>query len=143
VLVLQDRAEVVIGEPAGQRRSAERLVDRGGAVQLGERDRFGHLRPDPSRPGGSRLDQPRRRAVADGQERRLGRVSSVWCPLPRHSAAAGMIGRVMLVADLRAAPLPARVTGDLPRAGGRVDDGDHRACQVFCVRQFVLVIGGG
>ena len=37
-----------------------------------------------------------------------------------------MVGRVMLVADLRAAALPAPVPGDLPRAVGRVDDGDDQ-----------------
>ena len=47
------------------------------------------------------------------------------CPLPGHSRAAGVVGRVMLVAELRAAPLAAEVTGDLPRAVP-VDDGDDQ-----------------
>jgi hypothetical protein len=35
-LVVQDRGQVVVGEPAGQRGRAEGLVDCGHAVQFGQ-----------------------------------------------------------------------------------------------------------
>ena len=47
---------------------AEGLVDRGEAVQLGQRDRLGHLRAHPGSTGGGGLAQPLRRARPDGQD---------------------------------------------------------------------------
>jgi hypothetical protein len=81
LLVGQDRGQVIVSEAAGQRRSAESLIDRGGAVEFGEGDGLGHLRPHPGGAGCGGLDEPRRGAVPDGQERGLGRIAGVWGPL--------------------------------------------------------------
>jgi hypothetical protein len=60
--------EVTVTEPAVARASLQCLVDRSGAVQLGEVDRLGHLATDPRGAfrGGSL--QPPLRAFADGKE---------------------------------------------------------------------------
>ena len=107
LLVGQDRGQVVVGEPAGQRRGAQRLVDGGRAVQLGERDRFGHLRAHPGCAGRGGLDQPclPRRRRWPGTLPRPG-----W--LRRGVRSPGTRGRrdgrrVVLVADLWSAALPA------------------------------------
>jgi transposase InsO family protein len=57
-LVGQDADQVVLGEPAGDRCRPQCLVDLGGRVQLGQRDRFGHLRPDRPGSGRSGLERP-------------------------------------------------------------------------------------
>ena len=46
-LVGEDAGQVAVGEPAVAGAPLERVVDRPGAVELGQVDRFGHLAPDP------------------------------------------------------------------------------------------------
>ena len=70
-LVAGDGQQVTIGEPAGQRRGAQRGIDGGRPGQRGQLDRLGHLRPDPGRARGGGLGQPGPGAVADRQERFL------------------------------------------------------------------------
>lgn len=123
LLVGQDRGQVLVSEPAGQRRGAQRLIDSGRAVQFGERHRFGHLGAHPRRAGRGGLYQPGGRAVADGQKRRLGRVGGFGGAVPGQCATPGMITGVMGVADLGSPTLPARMAGDLDRAAV-LDDGD-------------------
>jgi hypothetical protein len=81
--VVGDGGQVAVGEPARDRRQAERRVDPVGADHGGQLDRAGHLRPDADRAGSGGLGEPPLRAVADGQERGLGLGPRPWPGLAR------------------------------------------------------------
>ena len=121
--VVDDRGQIAVGEPAGDRRQAERRVDPVRADHGGQLDRAGHLRADPLRAGGGGLGQPPLRAVTDSQERGLG-----FGPRPRPRLARPVparVVRVVLVADGRAARHRQTVPGDLGRAPAGAG-GDHQ-----------------
>ena len=112
------RAGDARGSPrARPRRSArprprpERLLDRVGAVELGEIDGFGHLAPEPRPRRRPPRRQPRARARPDLQERGLGRALRLRDALQR----AGRLGRVVLVLDARAPRRRQPVARDLAR----------------------------
>jgi hypothetical protein len=109
-LVGQDRQQVAVAEAARQRRGAQRLVDHAGAVELGQRDGLGHLAAHPASAGRGGLDQPGAGAVADGEERLLGRGLGPGGPLAWWPGAL----RVVLVGQHGVAALPTPVPGDLP-----------------------------
>jgi hypothetical protein len=111
-LVGQDRQQVAVAEPARQR-----LVDHAGAVELGQRDRLGHLAAHPARASG-------------GASTSHARAPS---PMPRNACSAAVRAcgvrspgalRVVLVGQDGLAALPTPVPGDLPGAVV-VDHGDH------------------
>ena len=108
-LVGQDCHQVAVGEPLDGRRRAQRAVDFGGAVQFGQGDCVGHLRPDVPDPCLSCFLQPERRSRPDGQELRFGRGGRLGDPL-----VAGALW-VVRVVDARVARRGAGVPGDLDR----------------------------
>ncbi len=110
-LVVQDGSQVAVVEPAGQRHGPKRLVDRADLVELGERDRLGHLGADPAGAGGGGLQQPLPGTLAKGQERGLLGTAGPGLAFQRARRA----GRVVLVRQLRAARGRAGMPGDLGR----------------------------
>ena len=115
----KDRQQVTVAEPARQRRSPQRLVDRAGAMQLGKRDRLGQLAANPRRARRSRLDQPGAGAVPMAKNACSAAAWACGGPLARWSGAL----RVVRLAQHRLATLTARVPGDLSGTG-LVDHGD-------------------
>jgi hypothetical protein len=63
--VVQDRGEVILGEPARDSGQAQRLVDLLGAQRAGQLDSLGHLGADPSGAGGAGLGQPAVRTLTE------------------------------------------------------------------------------
>jgi hypothetical protein len=124
-LVGQDHRQVLIVEAPGQRGGPEGLVDRGEAVQLGQRHGLGHLGAHPSSARRGGLAQPLRGAGPDGQERLLGRAARPGDPVTGHRPPRGVAVGVVLVADLRAAAPSPLVAGDFAGPVLGLDDGDH------------------
>ncbi|WP_426502606.1 hypothetical protein ACPPVO_33865 [Dactylosporangium sp. McL0621] len=76
--LVEDRYEVVVGEPAGDRGQPEGLVDRARAERGKQLDGLVHLRLDPGRATGASLDQPPAGAFTQSEERNLLRRSGPW-----------------------------------------------------------------
>ncbi len=115
----EDAREIPVGEPARASARLQRPVDFLGSVQLGEVDRLGELAPQPLRPRRGGLDQPALRGRADLKERLLLGALSARPALKRTRR----LGRIVLIADRRAARCGQRVAGDLrrPAVGVHVD----------------------
>src|SRR6266536_6166326 len=121
--VVQDRGEVVLGEPARDGGQAQRLVDLPGAEDTGQLDGLGHLGADPGGAGGAGLDQPAVRTLAEPKEGDL--LGGAWSGLGRvDPAAAGMVG-VVLVGDARSAWRGQPVAAQLLQAVGTAADDDQ------------------
>ena len=103
--------QVIVGEPAGDRRQPESMVDLCGADHGGELDCAGHLGADPLRPGCAASHQPPGRALAQRQERDLPGGPGPGAGLPR--PVPGRAARVMLIADPRVTRRGQQVAGDL------------------------------
>ena len=121
--MVQDRGEVVLGEPARDGGQAQRLVDLPGAEDTGQLNGLGHLGADPGGAGGAGLDQPAVRTLAEPKEGDL--LNGAWSGLGRvDMAAAGMVG-VVLVGDARSAWRGQPVAAQLLQAVGTAADDDQ------------------
>jgi len=111
-LVGQHRGQIAVAEPARGLGQPERPLHRGGIVERGQLDRFGHLDPDPGAARGSGLGQPEHRPVTEGQKPFL-RTSFRARRTPQRAL---RLRREMRVGDARAAGGGARMADDLDRS---------------------------
>ena len=111
LLVGEDAGQVTVGEPAVAGAPREGVVDRPGAMELGQVDRLGHLATDPLRSLRSGVLEPPLGALPDRKEVALLARAGAGPALQRP----GRPRRVVLVLDAGATRRGQPVAGDLSR----------------------------